>query len=125
MFNKMAEEEKEKKEEKTAKEEKIKENKKTLEEFKKKVLELAEKGLTSEKIGEKLRKEGYRSKEFNIKISKILGNKYINPDKKNLEEKLEKLEVHCKKNKGDKKALRAKDHLIARLRKLKNHLNLS
>ncbi len=122
MFNKMAEE---KKEEKTTKKKKVKENKKTPEEFKKKVLELAEKGLTAEKIGEKLRKEGYHSKEFNLKISKILGNKYINPDKKNLEEKLEKLEIHCKKNKGDKKSLRAKDHLIARLRKLKNHLNLS
>jgi len=122
MFNKMA---KGKEEKETNKEEKGKENKKTVEEFKKKVLELAEKGVTSEKIGEKLRKEGYHSKEFEVKISKILGNRYVNPDKKNLEEKLEKLESHCKKNKGDKKALREKDHLIAKLRKLKKHLKLA
>ncbi len=40
--------------------------------FEKKVLELASKGLTSEKIGEELRKQGIHPKEYNKKISKIL-----------------------------------------------------
>jgi len=52
------------------------------EEFEKKVMELAEKGLTAEKIGESLRKEGIHSREYK-KISKILKEKgkYINPDR--------------------------------------------
>ena len=40
--------------------------------FEKKVIELAKKGLTSEKIGETLRKENIHPKEYKKKISKIL-----------------------------------------------------
>jgi ribosomal protein S15P/S13E len=116
MINKMASEKKEEKNEKK--------ETKTLESLKKRALELAEQGLTAEKIGEKLRKEGYHTKEFNVKLSKILGNRYVNPDKKNLEEKLRKIEKHCEKNKGDKRAFRDKDRLIARLRKIKKSLKL-
>jgi len=92
------------------------------EEFEKKVLELVEKGLTSEKIGEALRKEGIHSKEFG-KISKALGNKYVNPDEKNIQEKLEKLERHFAKNKKDKKAMRDRERVSAKLRRLKKYLS--
>ena len=63
----------------------------TPEEYEKKVIELADKGLTSEKIGEELKKHGIYSIEYNKKISKILGGKYINPDLKNTEKKLKKI----------------------------------
>ncbi|GAG95687.1 unnamed protein product, partial [marine sediment metagenome] len=58
-------------------------------EYEEKVLELANKGLTSEKIGEELRQQGIHPKEYGKKISKILGDKYINPDIKNIETKLD------------------------------------
>ena len=89
--------------------------------FEKKVIELANKGLTSEKIGEELRKQGIHPKEYNKKISKILGEKYINPDLKNVKEKLERIKKHCAKNKQDKRAMREKDRVFAQLRKLKKY----
>lgn len=100
-----------------------KEKKKSEEEFEKLVLELAEKGLTAEKIGETLKKQGVHSKDYPKKISKILGNKYVNPDQKNLQEKLEKLEKHAGKNKNDKRAMRDKEKISARLRRAKIHFN--
>lgn len=93
-------------------------------EFEKKVLELAEKGLTSEKIGEELRKQGIHSKEYNKKISKILKEKYINPDLKNVENKLERIKKHYKENKQDKRAMREKDRIFAQLRKLKKYFKV-
>ena len=114
-----------KKQEKT--EEQTEENKKSekisQEAFEKKVLELAEIGLTAEKIGEKLRKEGVHSKEFSKKISKVLGIKYTNPDEKNIKEKLDKLETHVKKNKGDKRAKRDRERASAKLRRLRKYLS--
>ena len=103
--------------------EKIKEEKSKISqaEFEKKVIELAKKGLTSEKIGEELRQQGIHPKEYNKKISKILGNKNINPDLKNVEEKLEKVKKHYEKNKQDKRAMREKDRIFAQLRKLKKY----
>lgn len=93
------------------------------EEFEKKVVELISKGLTSEKIGEELRKQGIHPKEYNKKISKILKekNKYINPDMKNIEEKLEKIKKHYEKHKQDKRAMREKDRIFAKLRKVKKY----
>ena len=91
--------------------------------FEKKVLELAKIGLTSEKIGESLRKEGIHPAEFSKKISKILESQYISPDMKNLEEKLSKLSEHFKKNKGDKRAMRDRERTSAKLRRLKKYLN--
>ena len=93
------------------------------EEFEKKVVELICKGSTSEKIGEELRKQGIHPKEHNKKISKILGekNKYINPDMKNIEEKLEKIKKHYEKHKQDKRAMREKDRVFAKLRKIKKY----
>lgn len=93
-------------------------------EFEKKVIELAKTGLTSEKIGEALRKQGIHPLEHNQKISRILkrNNLYINPDLKNVETKLEKVNKHCEKNKQDKRAIREKDRMFAQVRKIKKYL---
>ena len=121
---------KEDKTEKTKeKETEVKEKKKKTSqaEFEKKVIALADKGLTSEKIGETLRKEGIHPKEYNKKISEILKEKgkYINPDLKNVEVKLEKVQKHYEKNKQDKRAMREKDRVFAHLRKLKKHFKVA
>ena len=110
-------------EEKT--EESKKEKKLSREEFEKKVLELAEKGLTSEKIGETLRKQGIHSRIYNKKISEILKkeNKYVVPELKNIEEKLENLVKHAEKNKQDKRAERDKNRIFAKLRRAKAYFN--
>ena len=92
-------------------------------EFEKRVLELAKKGLTGEKIGEELRQQGIHSKEYNKKISEILKDRYINPDLKNVEEKLERIKKHYATNKQDKKAMREKDRVFAQLKKLKKYFN--
>ena len=106
---------------------KMKENLKRLrkitkEEFQKRVLELADKGLTSEKIGEALRREGIHPGEFG-KISKILGDRYVNPDEKNIQEKLEKIEKHLDKNRNDKRAMRDRGRVSAKLRRLRKYLS--
>ena len=93
-------------------------------EFEEKIVELAEKGLTSEKIGEELRQQGIHPKEYNKKISKILKDKYINPDLKNVEEKLKRITEHSDKNKQDKRALREKHRVFAQRRKLKKYFNV-
>ena len=96
-------------------------------EFEKKVIELADKGLTSEKIGEKLRQEGSHPKEYKKKISQILKEKgkYTNSDLKNVEEKLERIKKHIAKNKQDKRAMREKDRVFAQLRKLKKYFRVA
>ena len=110
---------KEKKSKKTEKAKKLSQK-----DYEKKVLELAKKGLTSEKIGEELRKQGIHPKEYYKKISKILGNKHINPDLKNVESKLERIKKHYEKNKQDKRAMREKDRIFAQLRKLKKYFKV-
>lgn len=111
----MAEEKKETKQKKSSKND-----------FEKKVIEMAEKGLTAEKIGEQLRKEGIHPKEQGKKIGKILkeNNIYENPDVKNIEKKLEGIKGHYAKNKQDKRAMREKDRIFAHLRKLKKHFGM-
>ena len=94
-------------------------------EFEKKVKELAKKGLTSEKIGEELKHLGIYSKEYNQKISKILGKEYLNPDLKNVEINLERIKKHYEKNKQDKRAKREKDRVFAQLRKLKKYFKIN
>jgi len=116
-------------ESKTEKKSKIEEAPKRIQklsqlEFEKKVKELAEKGLTAEKIGEELRRQGIHPQQFNKKISKILGDKYINPDLKNIETKLERVKKHYEKNKQDKRAMREKDRIFAQLRKQKKYLRI-
>ena len=92
------------------------------EEYEKKVIELAKEGLTSEKIGEKLRQQKIHPKEHK-KISKILKEKnlYVQPDLKNTEKKLENIKIHVGKNKNDKRARRENERIFAQLRKLKNY----
>jgi ribosomal protein S15P/S13E len=94
----------------------------TSEEYEKRVIELSEKGLTSEKIGEELKKHGIYSIEYNKKISKILGDNYVNPDLKNTEAKLKKIEEHLGKNKQDKKAKRERSRVFSQIRKIKKYL---
>jgi len=106
--------------------EKTEEKKKlSQEEFEEKVLELAGTGLTSEKIGEALRKQGIHSMQYKKKISEILKkeNKYVVPEIKNIEEKLEDIIKHAEKNKQDKRALRDKDRVFAKLRRTKAFFN--
>jgi len=120
-------------EEKTTSETEKKEEKKKVEkpkklsqaEFEKKVIELADQDLTSEKIGETLRRQNIHPKDYDKKISKILGNKYINPDLKNVENKLEKINKHCEKNKQDKRAIREKSRIFSQLKKLKEYFKLN
>ncbi len=102
---------------------KVKKQKPTEKELEKKIVELANKGLTAEKIGETLKKEGIHIKEYNKKILRILKEKgnYVNPDIKNLENKLEKIQEHCKSNKQDKRSIREKDRIFAKLRRLKKY----
>lgn len=89
-------------------------------EFEARVLELASKGFTSEKIGEALRQEGIHPKEHGKKISKILieKGKYVSADVKNVKEKLAKVKAHSEKNKQDKRAMREKDRLFSQVRRL-------
>jgi ribosomal protein S15P/S13E len=98
----------------------------TEKEYEKKVIELAKKGLTSEKIGEALKKEGFHSKEFKKKISQILkeNNIYESPDLKNITNKLERIKTHYESNKQDKRAKREKDRVFSQLRKTKKYLGL-
>jgi len=93
------------------------------EEYESKVIELAKKGMTSEKIGEHLRREGIHPKEHK-KISKILREKelYANPDMKNIQNKLESLDRHYQNNKQDKKAKKAREKIYGNFRKLKAYL---
>jgi ribosomal protein S15P/S13E len=94
------------------------------EEFEKKVKQLAEQGLTSEKIGEKLKKEGIHSGEFSKKISVIMGDSYSPPDILNVQKKLDELLKHIEKNKQDKKAVREKDRIYSQLRTLKRYFKI-
>jgi len=107
----------------TKKKEKMPSKKVSSEEFDKKVLELANKGLTSEKIGEALRREGIHPKEHGKKISLILKEKgkYVSPDLKNVEMQLENIKKHFEKNKQDKRALRDRERTFSKLRKLKRY----
>lgn len=92
-------------------------------EFEKKVLELAKEGLTSEKIGEILKREKIYSKDYSKKISKILkeNDSYSNPDLQNVQNKLDRIGAHLEKNKQDKRALREKSRVFSQLRKLKKY----
>jgi ribosomal protein S15P/S13E len=96
-------------------------------EFESKVVELGKKGITSEKIGETLKKENVHPKEYSKKISDILKthNLYKNPDLKNIEEKLLNLRSHYEKNKQDKRAMRERERLASQIRKLKFSLKIA
>lgn len=114
------------KEKKSERKKKTTSKKLTQIEFEKRVVELAKEGLTSEKIGEKLRQEGIHPQEYSKKISQILKEKelYTSPDLKNVEEKLKKIQKHFEKNKQDKRAMREKDRVFSQRRKIRKYLKL-
>ena len=91
------------------------------EEYEKKVLELSNKGLTSEKIGTELKKQKINPSEYSKRISQILKSKnaYIKPDVKNITEKLTKIQNHASKNKQDKRAKRDLVRVQSKLRRLR------
>ena len=89
------------------------------------ILKLADKGMTSEKIGLVLRDQyGIpKAKIYNLKISKILKekDKFQEPAIGNLKTKLEKVITHYKKNKQDKKAERSLIITKAKLKKSQDY----
>ena len=93
----------------------------TEEEVKAIILKLANKGLTAEKIGLVLRDQyGIPNiKLYGIKMKKTLESKgnYEEPTTKNLDEKLQKIIGHYKKNKQDKNAERSLIITKAKLKK--------
>lgn len=99
----------------------------TAEEYEKKIIELAKNGLTSEKIGEALRKEGIHSQEYDKKISEILKKHelYSSPDLKNIQAKLDSLDKHFQNNKQDKKAKKDREKIYGNYRKLKGYFGLN
>ena len=98
----------------------------TKEEVKAIVLKLADKGLTTEKIGLALR-DTYgipKTKLYNLKISKILKekDKFKEPTNLNLKNKLQKIITHYKKNKQDKKSELSLMITKAKLKKREDYL---
>jgi len=91
----------------------------------KKIVALAEKGLTSEKIGLELKKLGILPKDYPKRISQILkeNNLYKSPDKINLEKKLKNLQDHASKNKQDKRSIRESIRYQSKLRKIEMYLD--
>ena len=87
------------------------------------ILKIAEKEPSTEKIGLILRDQyGIpKSKIYGIKIKNILNEKYIEPSIINLENKLQKIINHYKKNKQDKKAERSLIITKAKLKKRKDY----
>lgn len=94
----------------------------SLKEFESKVIDLAEKGMTAEKIGENLRKQGIHPQEYG-KISRILKAKniYVSPELKNIEKKLERITKHKEKHTQDKRAMRERERVFSLLRKQKKY----
>lgn len=94
-------------------------------EFEVRVTELAEKGMTSEKIGEALRQQGIHPKEYE-KISRILKEKglYHSPEIKNIQEKLDRVTAHKEKHIQDKRAMRERERIFSLLRKQKEYHKL-
>ena len=95
-------------------------------EFEALVIELAEKGMTAEKIGESLRHRGIHPSEYG-KISRILKAKglYQIPEIKNIQEKLNRITAHSEKHIQDKKAMRERERIIALLRRQKEYHKLA
>ncbi len=87
----------------------------------KKIVELAKKGLLSEKIGLELKKLGIDFKE--VKIGKVLkeNNVWEDSDLDNLNNKVDKLRNHFKTHKHDYSSQRALMKKSAKLRKYKKY----
>lgn len=108
---------KEEQEEKAKPREKLSEK-----DFEAKVLEMAKAGLTSEKIGEKLRQEDIHPKDYG-KISRILKKHgaYIVPEISNVSKKLERIEKHKANSIQDKRAMRERERVFSLLRRQKDY----
>jgi len=100
----------------------------TEEEVREIILKLAEKGLTSEKIGLVLRDQyGIpKTKIYNIKIGQVLKekNKFTDPSLLNLQKRTDRISGHVNKNKQDKKAGRSLILVKAKLKKVKDYLKV-
>lgn len=98
----------------------------TQDEVKEIILKLAEKGLTSEKIGLVLRDQyGIpKTRIYNIKIGRVLKekNKFKDPSLLNLEKRTDRIREHSNKNKQDKKAGRSLILVNAKLKKARDYL---
>jgi len=96
------------------------------EEVKAIILKLANKGMTTEKIGLTLRDQyGIpKTKLYGFKIKEVLKekDKYDDPNVKNLKTNLDRIQLHYKKNKGDKKAERSLMIIKAELKKREEYL---
>lgn len=100
----------------------------TEEEVKEIILKLADKGLTTEKIGLVLRDQyGIpKVKIYNLKIGEVLKekNKFTEPSLLNLQKRKDRVEGHSIKNKQDKKAERSLILVKAKLKKVKEYLEV-
>ena len=87
------------------------------------ILKIAEKEPSSEKIGLILRDQyGIpKSKIYGIKIKNVIKEKFREPSLVNLENRLQKIINHYKKNKQDKKAERSLIITRAKLKKRKDY----
>lgn len=88
------------------------------------ILKLANKGMTSEKIGLVLRDQyGIpKAKILGIKIKEVLKDKYQDANVLNLRKKVEKINEHYKSNKQDKRAERSLIISKAKLKKREDYL---
>jgi len=96
-------------------------DKKKIEEIEKLIVDLAKKGMTSEKIGLKLKEKGIYVKNYGLKIGKIL-EKYNFPndaDIRNLEKKIERMKKHFQRHPHDYSVTRPLSIRIGKLNKLK------
>lgn len=86
--------------------------------FEEKVIQLAKEGMTAEKIGESLRKQGIHPAKYG-KISRILKEKemYVSPEIKRIQEKLDRITKHREKHGQDKRAMRERERVFSQLRK--------
>ena len=98
---------------------------KEVSEIEEKIVELAKKGMTSEKIGEALRQQRIHPREYE-KISKILKEKnlYHSPEIKNIQKKLDRVTAHKDKHIQDKRAMRERERIFSLLRKQKEYHKL-
>jgi len=83
---------------------------KEVSEIEEKIVELAKKGMTSEKIGIELKKQGIFVKSaLNKRISKVLKEKkhYVDADLKHIEKIIERLKKHISAHKHDYPSKRA------------------
>ena len=87
------------------------------------ILKLADQDMTAEKIGLVLRDQyGIPDvKLFNLKVKQVMKDKFEEPTNKNLDNKLQKIIQHYKKNKQDKRAERSLIITKAKLKKREDY----